>query len=313
MQLRPNSFQYPFPMAGKLRRTIGRFPLISFYLAVFMVAPNHPAEAAENYSFSSLSNGCRNSYTSAAFGSRYVVSRTSNISTITVQIGGGSVINFSTSRYYIRSDTSGNPGATIATFTPVTVSNGLARYTGTFSATSGTKFWITPGQSFTSFPGCYGQPLLNSDLTTDGSINVDSQTGLTSVFYSQSNDGGVTWGAGTASNFLFQLGIEAGGSDTSTIVISGISPNTSPLIYRSSYTLTATLSTPGKTTFYAQGKTIAGCKNVATSTSTSTCIWKPASHGSIAVYATLNPTNSALKPSTSAERIFGVAPRSNKR
>jgi hypothetical protein len=300
-------------MISQLRRRIKRHPLISFYLAFFMMAPQGSAYAAPTYGFSSLSNRCATAYSATPYGSRYVVYQTSTISAITVQIGNGSTTNFSSSRYYIRPDISGNPGAIAATFTPSNVTGGLARYTGTFTASSGTKFWITPGQAFSSFPGCYGQPLLNSDLTNNGSMNVDSLTGITSVFYTQSNDGGATWGTGTSSNFLFQLGIEIGGADSSTVAVSGVSPNVSPLVYRSTYTLTAALSTPGKTTFFADGKAISGCKNKVTATTSATCSWKPALHGAINIYVTLTPTDTSIPFSRSLVRTFGVAARSGNR
>jgi hypothetical protein len=296
-----------------LRRRFTASPLIAFYLSIFMVAPQYPAQAAPTYAFSSLSSrGCVTAYSGTPYGSRYVVYRNSSISGLTIQIGTGATTNFGTSKYYIRTDNSGTPGTVLATFSPLNVTAGLARYSGSYSATSGTKFWITPGQTFSTFPGCYGQPLLASDLTNDGSMNVDSTTGLTGVYYTQSSDGTATWGTGVASNFLFQLGIEIGG-DTSTVTISSVSPNDSPLIYNKPYTLTATLSTPGKTTFYAMGKTIPGCKNILWATTTATCSWKPAIHGSVAIYATLKPTDSSLSASVSPTLTYGVSKRANTR
>jgi hypothetical protein len=278
-----------------------------------MIAPQSSANAAPVYAFSSLSNRCATPYTGTPYGSRYVVYQTSTITAITVQIGTGATTNFNTSRYHIRPDNSGTPGAILATFTPSNVAGGLARYTGSLTVNSGTKFWITPGQTFTAFPGCYGQPLLNSDLTNNGSMNVDSLTGLASVFYTQSSNGGTTWGVGTSQNFLFQLAIEVGGSDSSAVIISSVSPNVSPLIYRSTYTLTATLSTPGQTTFYSDNKAISGCKNKITTTTTATCSWKPSRHGSTVVHATLTPTDSTIPSSRSAFLSFGVAARSGTR
>jgi len=296
-----------------LRRRFKASPLIAFYLAVFMVAPQYPAQAAPVYAFSSLSNRCVTAYSSGAYGSRYVVARATSIAAITVRMSATApTTSFSSSRYYIRPDVSGNPGAIAATFIPDTVTGGLARFTGSYSAVSGTKFWVTPGQGFFTLNGCYGQPLTTGDITSDGSLTVDSATGIGSPYYTESFDGAVTWGVGTQNTFLFQLGLEIGG-DSSTITISSISPSTSPLVYKSSYTLTATLSTPGKTNFYAKGKIIPGCKNITWATTTATCTWKPAVHGAVSVYATLKPTDTSKSSSASPTRTFGVGARSNTR
>ena len=61
----------------------------------------------------------------------------------------------------------------------------------------------------------------------------------------------------------------------------------SSAIYRGSTTIQATIpDAPGRVTFYARGKTIAGCKGMKVSGSNSvTCNWKPSVHGTASVYA----------------------------
>lgn len=65
--------------------------------------------------------------------------------------------------------------------------------------------------------------------------------------------------------------------------------------YRISNTITATITGPtnyaGKITFYENGKTIVGCKNKATSTSTATCAWKPSRHGVTTISASYTPSD----------------------
>ena len=297
-----------------LRRRFKASPLIAFYLSILMVAPQYPAQAAPVYGFTAVSNRCINAYASEIYGSRYIVNRTTRITAILAQIGSASTTNFPSSKFHIRADSgTAGAGAILETFTPSNATAGVARFVGSRTVTAGTKFWVTPGQSHSVLGGCYGQPIPSADISGDGSFTLDSVTGLSTVYYIMSNNGGASFAPTGSSNFLFQIGIEISGEETSTITVSGISPNVSPLIYKSSYTLTATLSTPGKTTFYAQGKTIPGCKNIAWAGTTATCTWKPALHGAISIYATLRPTDSNISSSTSPTRSFGVDRRSTSR
>ena len=62
--------------------------------------------------------------------------------------------------------------------------------------------------------------------------------------------------------------------------------------FRSSTILTATASTFGKVTFYANGKKIPGCNNISTtgaSPFTATCNWQPVIHNSVALKAKFKP------------------------
>lgn len=61
-------------------------------------------------------------------------------------------------------------------------------------------------------------------------------------------------------------------------------------------TITANLSRAGKVTFFWIGKRIPGCINKSTS-STTTCTWKPSSKGFYPVTARFTPNNSAYAPS----------------
>jgi hypothetical protein len=76
--------------------------------------------------------------------------------------------------------------------------------------------------------------------------------------------------------------------------------NTSPK-YRISNTITATVTTPGKVSFYERGKIIRGCKNVNISSTTGSCTWKPSSHGVTAISASFTPTDTDFVSSTVAQ------------
>ena len=86
------------------------------------------------------------------------------------------------------------------------------------------------------------------------------------------------------------------GYSTTTSLTAATNPNPK---YRTSNLLTATVSKPGKVTFYQQGVVIPGCKN-RTVTTTATCNWKPSRRGKISVSASLTPTDLGFVPSAGA-------------
>ena len=98
------------------------------------------------------------------------------------------------------------------------------------------------------------------------------------------------------------------GYSTTTSLTAAISPNPN---YRTSNLLTATVSQPGKVTFYQQGVVIPGCKN-RTATTTATCSWKPSRRGKISVTASLVPTDFGYVPSDGS-LSFQVLDRSGAR
>jgi hypothetical protein len=62
-------------------------------------------------------------------------------------------------------------------------------------------------------------------------------------------------------------------------------------------TLTATTTSTGTVTFYANGRIINGCKNVAVSGTTATCLWRPLTHGQqtiSATYTSTDPTSTGI-------------------
>jgi len=91
------------------------------------------------------------------------------------------------------------------------------------------------------------------------------------------------------------------GSLSTTISIA-LAGNVSSATYRVPITITATVSAPGKVSFFFSGKLIAGCKNVSTVTLasiTATCNWKPSLHSLVTVKANLSPNGSYTPATTS--------------
>jgi hypothetical protein len=86
--------------------------------------------------------------------------------------------------------------------------------------------------------------------------------------------------------------------------------------FRTTATLTATLSTSGKVTFFEKGKVISTCKNVPTITSatiTATCSWKPSTHGPVSLSARFLGTGAESFPSTLAASQSVVSKRTTQR
>jgi hypothetical protein len=99
------------------------------------------------------------------------------------------------------------------------------------------------------------------------------------------------------------------GYSTTTSLSAATFPNPN---YRASNLITATVSKPGKVTFYQQGVVIPGCKNRNAASTTATCSWKPSRRGKIAVTASLIPTDLGFVPS-SGSIDFSVLNRSGSR
>ena len=73
--------------------------------------------------------------------------------------------------------------------------------------------------------------------------------------------------------------------------------------FRKATTISYTTTTPGKVTFLEAGKTIAGCKNIAVTT-TASCSWKPSKRNAQVVTARLVPTNGALSTHNATARVY---------
>ncbi|CAN2222480.1 Sialidase_non-viral domain containing protein [Candidatus Nanopelagicaceae bacterium] len=98
-----------------------------------------------------------------------------------------------------------------------------------------------------------------------------------------------------------------------TLSLQSISPSASPLIYRTSYTLSALSNAAGKVTFYANGKKITKCSQVPTVSLVATCIYAPSIHGVITITAAIAPSDSSYLAGTSRLLQTSAIVRTTKR
>lgn len=113
------------------------------------------------------------------------------------------------------------------------------------------------------------------------------------------------WARGSANSSATPL---AGNVTTASGVLSGVSLNTATPVYRSTSTISATVSAVGKATFYAQGKVIPGCKNVLTTSTLATCTWTPSFHTLVNISVSYYPIAVPSQISTSSMTAL-VSPR----
>jgi hypothetical protein len=84
------------------------------------------------------------------------------------------------------------------------------------------------------------------------------------------------------------------------------------LIYRTSTSLTATVSTGGKLTFRANRESIPGCKNLVVSPANSytrSCTYKPSRHGFVVITVIFTPTDPNFDAAISSSGSFFVKKR----
>lgn len=115
----------------------------------------------------------------------------------------------------------------------------------------------------------------------------------------------------------FTVGVTNASTATSNTSISlALNPASATAIYRTSTSIVATVSAAGKVDFRTQGKSIPGCKNVATSGSgpiTATCTWKPSNQTTVSITATFRPSGSGFMNATSSPLPVLVVKRTSKR
>jgi hypothetical protein len=95
-----------------------------------------------------------------------------------------------------------------------------------------------------------------------------------------------------------------------TGALSNVSLNTTSPIYRALDTLTATVTSVGYATFFAQGKAIPGCKNIPTTSTSVSCSWLPSQVAFINLSVSYAPSALPAAISMSSLRVL-VAPRAS--
>jgi len=128
------------------------------------------------------------------------------------------------------------------------------------------------------------------------------------------NTGGGGGGSGNANN-----GDPAGNGGSGIVIIrflnSALNSSVSSIAFSgqikkaTANTITATVSVAGRVSFFANGRPIPRCANVATtavSPFTAQCVWKPLVHGQISVTTTFVPNDSSYTNSSGGTSGFGT-------
>lgn len=163
---------------------------------------------------------------------------------------------------------------------------------------SNTSNWIT------GVTGAWGMDIAGTTIYFNHSSNIGKistdGTGLNK-----------TWASNGGSAQALAIG---GVPATATLSLELVSGAKS-LVYRrtTDALLRATFSSPGKVTFFQNGKVIPGCRFLTTSSGTVDCSWKPSIHGLVTVYATITSPTSAYPPAKSSLLSLAVAKRTNLR
>lgn len=313
-----------------IRKLVERTGLMGLLIASFAVTSVPQSNAAQTIFYDSTGGtGCVTQLASSSiYANKLIALRSVTLNTINVSIGNGNQTNFSTSRYYIMannptggSSSNGAPSTVLATFTPDSISgtgpSTIAKYVGSYTVTAGTKYWVAAAQSAATFPMCIWSPSSNSQLNMNA-FTVDTSTSGTNTAWLRAyvtggtNPVGANWSVMLPDATTWQFTLE---SNTSEPVVATIGTQSGSLKanFRTVTPLTVNVDTNSKVTFYANGKVIAGCRNLLSSSGTATCNWKPSLHGSYRIYATANPVSNSYTPGTTSVINVGVAARTNKR
>jgi hypothetical protein len=286
----------------------------------------HANAAPELYynTLKSESTGCVTKYDAPYMQSgRLIAQKNLRISALNVAIGTSNRANFNSTTYHIYTNdlTTNAPGTQLATFTPETITGSsgftIARYVGNYSISSGTKFWIVPGQLPTVQSQCYftsGGDV--SEFRMNG-VTPDSSTSNSNSQYWRAYSGstspvGASWSGVQNFTLVVQLSIEAGQA-TAVAVSLSMQSGSKQASYRTQSPLLINVDTPSKVTFYANGKIISGCKNILSSSGAAICNWKPSVLGSNSLYASAVPNDGLYLANSSSVLNVSVVPRTNKR
>jgi hypothetical protein len=186
---------------------IAIFVLVQSFLINFNI--NMANSAGTVVVDSTLGSTCKNGpYTSGNYAQLFTAGTSANISEIRIQIGAGSTTYFSNSMVKIFADNSLMPSTLLATFSPSSVTAGVAKYVGSLNVTSGTRFWIFPTYSSGNTQWCYAYPSTDGSTVTYQSGWTNTYSGsISSMYYNLSSGNGTTWGTTGTSTFLIQLAI----------------------------------------------------------------------------------------------------------
>lgn len=304
--------------------------LLGWLVAALSITSVPQASAAQTVFYSAFgSSGCLNEYGSSYLnGQRMRATQTVSINTIRVLVGTRSTSSFSTSIFYLMANNpsggtlnNGSPSTVLETFRADAISgvgaNTVATFTGSYTVSAGTIFWIVPGQRASIFPYCFWYSY-DTGLMNQNGVSLDtSTTGVNTSWHRAVVNGGInpvgaSWTVGGNDGLSWQFSLE---NNTATPVVAtmGTQGGLVRADYRTVTPLTATVDTTSRVTFYANGRIIPGCRNLLSSAGSATCNWKPSVRGSFRVYANANPVSNSYIASSTTVINVGVVPRTNKR
>ena len=145
------------------------------------------------------------------------------------------------------------------------------------------------------------------DTSTSG-----SNTAWLRVSSTNTSPSGTGWTSFPATGTAFQFSLEDNVVTPVTATL-GTQSGTLRTDFRTVTPLTVNVDTNSRVTFYANGRVIAGCRNILSSSGTATCNWKPSVRGSHRIYAAANPISNSYIAANTPTISVGVVARTNKR
>jgi hypothetical protein len=182
------------------------------------------------------------------------------------------------------------PGTKLGTLSPVSYSGLQATFTGSVALASAGTYWMqiqnTNGSQF-----CYQNTVNNTGSIVGWSTQVGIAYGSTGS--------GTTPTAFAAfgspqSAYQFVYSLYTPGLETVSATAAEYLSAPKGIVD----TLTATTSTSGRVTFFANGKKIANCINLLVASTSQICLWRPTVTGSARIYTNFTPTGGSLVTST---------------
>ena len=157
--------------------------------------------------FDSLNGGtCVNSYQPGAQWGHRFISGGGTITEIVMMIAGSSTY-YSSSSIQIRQDSANLPGNVLATFSPTAISGNLVTYTGSFTSSATTKFWVNPYSASNPLSWCYFQAGGATPTSASGWSADPTNTSASKILASTSNY--TTWSTG-GGGFIIQYKFSTG-------------------------------------------------------------------------------------------------------
>lgn len=300
--------------------SIKQVPLL-VTLMLMQVLFTTTAQGAPQEAINTLSNTCSAHTAAEVYGNRYVAGSSGQITAINVKVPSTNITspifrpNFVTTTYLIMANNgTKGPVTTLATFTPDTLTSTIARYVGSYQITAGTRFWIMPGQLASNFPDCFASspPLPNANMLFYDGWRIDTATASAWSSVSAASIGALGSSNVAIGSLVFPISIEYIPVVPATIVVS-LQSGGNTATFRQPASLRATANTEGRVTFYHNGKVIAGCRNLQTSSQIASCNWKPSVHGGARISAAIFPTDTSIPSGVSSVLNVGVSARTNNR